>query len=1058
MPRTTYALLVGINAYAPEVGRLSGCLNDVDHFENWLRANTENPAIEMLKDGDATRANVIRLFRTHLAQARKDDTVVFHYCGHGARWASAPDFRTYFPDGRDEGLVLFDSRTDGGYDLADKELAVLISELAEHEAHIAVLLDCCHSGSGTRGADAFRGLVARQTHEVAVPRPLETYLDGYYTRTKLTIPTPRHILLAACERGQTAKESPDHAGVFTSTLIEALGKGADISYIDLFQRCRATVRTRAEDQTPQFEPAGGFDPTQGFLGRPATATRRFYPLVFADTGHWNAACGAIHGLPTDPFGLAIYADDDATLTTRLGTAITKRVGAQTSDVDLDFASDIGQRYRAVPLVMPGPPMLLAFDGPADAANTIEATLRDAGLAIALVPPGQAQYGIALTTDRLTLHGANAEKIIGFTSRGGKTLSQTLAILAPTLRAIAQWEQSLRLRNPKSRLDADAVTLRYIETPDDATEHIHTGEDVTLEYIFADGDWQNINGRFEVSNTTGQTLHMMLVHFTEAFGIYIRRQDEVPPGTTAQNFYGDDDYFWLEDGTDQAVETYKLFITTERADGFLIEQEDLPIGGELGTLRATGARKPRETTILRDEWRTLDCRIRIVRRLDRVSPRDSRLAGGRIVVRAHPTLTASLSLAAAIAPSRTPGFDRAFTAQGLDLMNFAATRGDNLSVLELSGIQNAAALAETPLTIDIAVPLAPGEILLPVAFDGTHAHLAGDTSPQPDGTTRLTITTIPETQDTRRSIGSALKLYFFKTYLKSENPNTLAWVEFPESGSPILHKSGVGEKVAAATRVLLLIHGIIGDAAAIAAGIAATDLPTHFDLVLAYDYENLATPIADTATKLQSQLAAAGLAANDGKHLTILAHSMGGLVSRWLIERESGNRTVDHLVLCGTPNHGSPFGQIDGARKILAGLTTLAMNYLPPLIPFGSGLLYLLNRSKKLSPTLEQMNPASDFIRTLNASPDPAIPYTILAGDVSTYNEASDPLFPRLLAHLAQTTAFGLLFAEKPNDIAVSLDSIRTVAAATTTRTDIACHHLNYFTSPTGRDALRAVKW
>ena len=45
--------------------------------------------------------------------------------------------------------------------------------------------------------------------------------------------------------------------------------------------------------------------------------------------------------------------------------------------------------------------------------------------------------------------------------------------------------------------------------------------------------------------------------------------------------------------------------------------------------------------------------------------------------------------------------------------------------------------------------------------------------------------------------------------------------------------------------------------------------------------------------------------------------MGGLVSRWFIEREGGNALVDHLVMCGTPNNGSPFGKIDDARKMLS---------------------------------------------------------------------------------------------------------------------------------------------
>ena len=48
-------------------------------------------------------------------------------------------------------------------------------------------------------------------------------------------------------------------------------------------------------------------------------------------------------------------------------------------------------------------------------------------------------------------------------------------------------------------------------------------------------------------------------------------------------------------------------------------------------------------------------------------------------------------------------------------------------------------------------------------------------------------------------------------------------------------------------------------------------------------------------------------------------------------------------------------------------TTVAINAFPWFAPFGGGLIYALNRSKKLTPSLEQMNPNSDFIKKLNVS-------------------------------------------------------------------------------------------
>lgn len=315
-----YALLVGINDYPPPVGKLRGCLNDVDQVHDWLSRSfgPEQLAVECLKDGDATRQNFIRTFRAHLGQAGPDDVVLFHYSGHGARWRSAAAFKRFYPDGRDEGLVCVDSREPRGFDLADKELSVLLNELAAKGPHIAVLLNCCHSGSGTRAADDFTQARARFTHEVYEERPLETYLDGYYAARaqrgeSLEIPASRHILLAACERVQKAWESKDHRGVFTTSLLDVLDRSdSGICYADLFLRIRAAVRRYADNQTPQFETFSGFDAYAGFLGGAVARLGRRYSVYF-DLGAWRADCGALHGLPIDPdriVELALYPDAD----------------------------------------------------------------------------------------------------------------------------------------------------------------------------------------------------------------------------------------------------------------------------------------------------------------------------------------------------------------------------------------------------------------------------------------------------------------------------------------------------------------------------------------------------------------------------------------------------------------------------------------------------------------------------------------------------------------------------------------------------------------------------
>jgi pimeloyl-ACP methyl ester carboxylesterase len=291
-------------------------------------------------------------------------------------------------------------------------------------------------------------------------------------------------------------------------------------------------------------------------------------------------------------------------------------------------------------------------------------------------------------------------------------------------------------------------------------------------------------------------------------------------------------------------------------------------------------------------------------------------------------------------------------------------------------------------------------------------------------------------------------------------NRLRTVDYRADGSIEQRPDDVAERVAGAQRVLLLVHGIIGDTEGMAAGVRACGLDRNFDLVLCYDYENLSTQIGETARQLAAHLRSVGLGPQDEKHLTLLAHSMGGLVSRWFIERESGSAMVDHLVMCGTPNQGSPFGRVDDARRILTMLTGLAANASPALLPFTAPLLFLLNRSNQVTPTLQQMDPSSDFIQGLNSNPDPGVRYTVLAGNVAEYDDSSDRMFARLVAKMARSTLFDLLFGQRQHDIAVAVDSILGGGAArpSVSRVPVSCHHLNYFSSRTGQAALTSVTW
>jgi Caspase domain len=624
VPNRIYALLVGINDYGPDIESLDGCLNDVDLVHEYLKHHADPAAlaVEVLKNGDATRANVIGRFRTHLGQARSGDVALFQFCGHGAQWASNAAFRESFPDGKDEGLVCFDSRRPGGYDLADKELAVLVADVAANEAQVVVVFDCCHSGSGTRDVTALRGLKPRLTHEVTTERPLESYLDGHYSRLRdaqrpLSVPTARHILLAACERGQLAQEAPGH-GLFTSTLVDVLEKsGGELSYADLFVRCRAAVRSRAFDQDPQFEAYDRFDAGVGFLGRPMTRALRSRYLAYCDQGAWTVECGAITGVASAPEAvvtLTLYPEDD--LTTAAGTARAVQVGPEKTEIELDFDSSESARYVAEITSLPAAPMPVAFAGDDETRSAVQEALNRCGVHVSLVAARDAAgYALTASDGRLALTAVGRDEEIGFVRVAGGTLARAAASLAPAVKQVMQWERSLKLQNHKTAMDRSKVDWIYVERLDGGGEREHAGPEAVLAYTRAGGGWRAVRGRFRVRNRTEQTLSVVLAYFSDAYGVYVLGNESVPAGDTWTTVWGDGpkDTFLLADGVDQSLERFKLVVATEKVDDFLLAQPALTPGDEYGATRDSDIVPPLLKVAHTNEWFTRDFQVRVTRR-------------------------------------------------------------------------------------------------------------------------------------------------------------------------------------------------------------------------------------------------------------------------------------------------------------------------------------------------------------------------------------------------------------------------------------------------------------
>ncbi|MEK7255051.1 MAG: hypothetical protein AAB316_09920, partial [Bacteroidota bacterium] len=456
----------------------------------------------------------------------------------------------------------------------------------------------------------------------------------------------------------------------------------------------------------------------------------------------------------------------------------------------------------------------------------------------------------------------------------------------------------------------------------------------------------------------------------------------------------------------------------------------------------------------DDWFCKTLVVKLVAVSAEVSATEEvKLADGIVKIKPHSNFRANLSLGCAGGSTRdlnnVSPLQKMF---GEGLLNFGGnTRGiaaQPLNVLEISNIQDDASLREQPLTIELDANLGENEYLLPITFDGEHFLPVGQATKQEGGRVEVSISEIPDVRQGERSLFKALKLCFCKLVLRQE-VNKLRWVEYLPDGIG-RREDDLQKKVKAAKKILLVLHGIIGDTGQMADSLRPlVGKGKCFDLVLAYDYENLNTPIQTTAGNLKKALTDAGLKRMPGKafnkKFTILAHSMGGLVARHFIENLDGRQVVSHLVMAGTPNGGSAMSNLAKYRDIASVLLTLAANS-GFGIPAAASILGVLSASKSLTVTLEQMGyeHEGNFLKNLEDASDPGIRYSILAGRLEDFlkkNEETGRLLNKVWDFVANR------FYDVPNDIAVSVESIRHVPEGRKPVAqchEVECHHLNYF--------------
>ena len=265
----TIALLVGAGDYDEDTSWDDlNSERDLDLVKDALMTQgVEEQNISLLKSRNATKEKILSTIRKDLIKkAKRGGTAIFHFSGHGQQ---VKDDNGDELDGLDEALVPVNSKKHfkaGEYEgeqlIRDDELEVLFKKLRKKlgpKGQLLVILDACHSGTGTRG-----NWVARGTDVIMAP---PDYMENYeaspsqndqFLSKKSKGGLAPIVALYSSSAKQLSYEYRDQNGTSYGLMSYAFSKALKTSnkttsYQELFDKIKMEVSAYTKRQTPQAE-------------------------------------------------------------------------------------------------------------------------------------------------------------------------------------------------------------------------------------------------------------------------------------------------------------------------------------------------------------------------------------------------------------------------------------------------------------------------------------------------------------------------------------------------------------------------------------------------------------------------------------------------------------------------------------------------------------------------------------------------------------------------------------------------------------------------------------
>ena len=261
-----HALIIAIGdypqeSYWPDISSK----NDVHHIQSALiKLGWSNENIINIYDNQATFQGIIDQLTLLQSKVKKGDIVFIHYSGHGQQVA---DDNQDELDNLDEALVPYDSpmifekgKYEGERLIRDDLLGSTtkaIRKILGSKGQLILILDSCHSGTGTRGMGKVRG-----TDRIMAPDDFVSNLQSGEKSIGLSNSDDTNLAPMASFYGasprelnyETIDDQSKPVGSLSYAMASVLAKMKKIySFEELYERVKLKMKVLAPRQNPQWE-------------------------------------------------------------------------------------------------------------------------------------------------------------------------------------------------------------------------------------------------------------------------------------------------------------------------------------------------------------------------------------------------------------------------------------------------------------------------------------------------------------------------------------------------------------------------------------------------------------------------------------------------------------------------------------------------------------------------------------------------------------------------------------------------------------------------------------